>query len=66
MRTGALGRPLDVLTSRATEESPCPTGKIAQHLLFDRPHPKVLRVTMNRPDKYNATDAIMHRELVDV
>src|ERR687897_726091 len=25
-----------------------------QRLLFDRPHPKVLRVTMNRPDKYNA------------
>ena len=22
-----------------------------QRLLFDRPHPKVLRVTMNRPDK---------------
>ena len=37
-----------------------------QRLLFDRPHPKVLRVTMNRPEKYNATDAIMHRELVDV
>src|SRR5919108_6014 len=37
-----------------------------QRLLFDRPHPKVLRVTMNRPEKYNATDAIMHRELVNV
>src|ERR1044071_10356001 len=37
-----------------------------QRLLFDRPHPKVLRVTMNRPDKYNATDAIMHTELVNV
>jgi len=37
-----------------------------QRLLFDRPHRKVLRVTMNRPEKYNATDAIMHRELVDV
>ena len=37
-----------------------------QRLVFDRPHPKVLRVTMNRPEKYNATDAIMHRELVDV
>ena len=37
-----------------------------QRLLFDRPHPKVLRVTMNRPEKYNATDAIMHRELVEV
>ncbi len=30
------------------------------------PHPKVLRVTMNRPDKYNATDSIMHTELVNV
>src|SRR6201996_1076098 len=37
-----------------------------QRLVFDRPHPKVLRVTMNRPEKYNATDAIMHSELVDV
>src|SRR5688572_31077030 len=37
-----------------------------QRLLFDRPHPKVLRVTMNRPEKYNATDAIMHTELVNV
>jgi enoyl-CoA hydratase len=37
-----------------------------QRLLFDRPHPKVLRVTMNRPDKYNATDTIMHTELVNV
>ena len=25
-----------------------------QRLLFDRPHPLVLRVTMNRPEKYNA------------
>ncbi len=30
------------------------------------PHPKVLRVTMNRPEKYNATDSIMHTELVNV
>ena len=37
-----------------------------QRLLFDRPHPKVLRVTMNRPDKYNATDSVMHTELVNV
>ncbi len=37
-----------------------------QRLVFDRPHPKVLRVTMNRPDKYNATDSIMHTELVNV
>src|ERR1700746_151859 len=37
-----------------------------QRLVFDRPHPKVLRVTMNRPEKYNATDAIMHTELVHV
>jgi enoyl-CoA hydratase len=37
-----------------------------QRLLFDRPHPRVLRVTMNRPERMNATDAVMHRELVDV
>ena len=37
-----------------------------KRLLFDRPHPKVLRVTMNRPEKLNATDAIMHREIADV
>src|SRR5260370_11399270 len=37
-----------------------------QRLLFDRPHPKVPRVTMNRPDKYKATDSIMHTELVKV
>ncbi len=37
-----------------------------KRLLFDRPHPKVLRVTMNRPERLNATDAIMHREIADV
>src|SRR5258708_1424766 len=37
-----------------------------KRLLFDRPHPKVLRVTMNRPEKLNATDAIMHRHIADV
>ena len=35
-------------------------------LKIDRPHPKVLRVTMNRPDKYNATDAAMHGELGEI
>jgi enoyl-CoA hydratase len=35
-------------------------------LSIDRPHPKVLRLTMNRPDKYNATDAAMHGELVEI
>jgi enoyl-CoA hydratase len=37
-----------------------------QRLKFDRPHPKVLRVTMSREERLNATDAIMHKELVDV
>jgi enoyl-CoA hydratase len=37
-----------------------------KRLAFDRPHPRVLRVTMNRPERLNATDEIMHRELVDV
>jgi enoyl-CoA hydratase len=35
-------------------------------LLIDEPHPRVLRVVMNRPDKLNATDAEMHRELTDI
>ena len=37
-----------------------------QRMLFDRPHPRVLRVTMNRPERLNATDAVLHKELVDV
>jgi enoyl-CoA hydratase len=35
-------------------------------LLIDRPHPRVLRITMNRPEKYNAADAEMHRELTEI
>jgi enoyl-CoA hydratase len=35
-------------------------------LKIDRPHPKVLRLVMNRPERYNATDAAMHGELVEI
>lgn len=35
-------------------------------LLIDRPHARVLRVIMNRPDKLNAVDAEMHRELTEI
>ena len=35
-------------------------------LLIDRPHPRVLRVVMNRPDKLNAVDGEMHRELTEI
>lgn len=35
-------------------------------LKFDRPHPRVLRITMSRPDRLNAADAVMHRELADI
>src|SRR5882762_6354670 len=66
-RTRHLPSHACALRSSATEEtSMSDWQKRYQRLLFDRPHPKVLRVTMNRPEKYNATDAIMHRELVDV
>ena len=32
-------------------------------LLIDRPHPRVLRVVMNRPEKLNAADGEMHADL---
>jgi enoyl-CoA hydratase len=32
-------------------------------LLFDRPAPHVLRVTINNPDKMNALDGVAHRQL---
>src|SRR6266568_3104270 len=35
-------------------------------LLVDRPHPKVLRLTMNRPDKFNAADGEMHGDLTEI
>src|SRR5579863_8612545 len=36
-------------------------------LFFDRPHPRVLRVTMgDRPERLKAVDAVMHRELGDI
>jgi len=35
-------------------------------LAIDRPHPAVLRVTMNRPDKFNAADAEMHANLTEI
>jgi enoyl-CoA hydratase len=37
-----------------------------QHLLFDRPADRVLRITLNRPERLNATNARLHRELADV
>ncbi len=35
-------------------------------LLIERPHPRVLRVVMNRPDKLNAADAEMHSDLTEI
>ena len=35
-------------------------------LLIDRPQAQVLRVIMNRPDKLNAVDGDMHRELTEI
>jgi enoyl-CoA hydratase len=35
-------------------------------LRFSRPAPGVIKVEMNRPEKYNATDNAMHHELVRV
>ncbi|MCC7275967.1 MAG: enoyl-CoA hydratase/isomerase family protein [Alphaproteobacteria bacterium] len=35
-------------------------------LLFDRPHPRVLRIVMNNPERLNAADPEMHRDLCEV
>jgi enoyl-CoA hydratase len=37
-----------------------------QGLKFDRPHPKVLRITIDAPERLNALDATMHRGLTEV
>ena len=34
-----------------------------EHLLFERPSPGVLLITMNRPERLNAANERMHREL---
>src|SRR3990172_9433420 len=35
-------------------------------LVFDRPRERVLRITMDRPERLNAADQEMHRQLADV
>jgi enoyl-CoA hydratase len=35
-------------------------------LAIERPHPRVLRVSMNRPEKYNAADAEMHANMAEI
>jgi enoyl-CoA hydratase len=35
-------------------------------LKFDRPHPRVLRITLNSPLKMGAMDAAMHREVSEI
>ena len=37
-----------------------------RRLHIDQPEPRILRVTMNRPEKLNAADDIMHRELAAI
>lgn len=37
-----------------------------KRLQFDRPHPRVLRITMNNPGRLNAADEVMHGELVEI
>ncbi len=36
------------------------------HLLFEYPSDRVLKITINRPEKYNALDQVGHRELTYV
>ena len=37
-----------------------------ERLKFDYPGERILRITISRPEKYNALDAIGHRELTYV
>ncbi len=37
-----------------------------QYILFERRDPKILWITLNRPEVLNATDARMHTELVEI
>ncbi len=37
-----------------------------QHLTFDRPHPRVLRITMRSPLKMGAMTALMHKEVSEI
>ncbi len=37
-----------------------------QRLVFDRPRPGVLRITMTNPGRLNAADAAMHAELAEI
>lgn len=37
-----------------------------QRLTFDYPEPRILRITFNRPERYNALDSIGHREITYV
>jgi enoyl-CoA hydratase len=37
-----------------------------QHILTDRPHPRVLRMTLNKPDRLNAIDQATHIELAGI
>jgi enoyl-CoA hydratase len=36
------------------------------HLLFEHPAERILKITINRPEKYNALNAVGHRELTYV
>jgi enoyl-CoA hydratase len=37
-----------------------------QNLKLDRPHPRVLRITMNKPERLNAIDQPTHAELAEI
>lgn len=37
-----------------------------RHVLLDRPHPRVLRITMNKPERLNAIDQSTHAELAKI
>jgi enoyl-CoA hydratase len=37
-----------------------------RHMLLDRPHPRVLRITLSKPERLNAVDQPTHAELAEI
>ena len=43
-----------------------PRYSVYTHLLFEYPQERILKITINRPERYNALDEVGHKELTYV